>query len=459
VERWCLELTAISSKINAIAFHKNSIGSFIVPVSKTSFKKMVWCCVAEPLGPEESAHLDILDDKYRGQRLAVGKSGIQPIPSNSAKPDPYDSLVSVTCPAGVRPGQMLQVNSLDGTRAVHALVPEGVRPGQTFIVEFPPQKVFERVMQAEPVKPPPSFENSLDDWLTSEAQVPVATEQRNEETHGTLQPVPAWVAPSSAAPKRNEKGEAREPPVSPKLPENPVQSFLEQIEDFLAPTPDVVPAPMPKKSMARTKEGKKGTTRERKRPEVLARKDAVESRRQPSPPQSEAQQKLLLVHIPPGLTAGSFMQVEIPGEHRALMITVPPNTTSFHVAYTPLQAPPMTSAISRTSATSHTPVTPQPVPANQKLLLVRVPSGTSAGTLMHVSVPDEPGRILAAQVPAGNVTEFHVSYEPHPRVDSHGMSSQAAGSRKSGNPFDTPSERDHQHRQYQQREKKSGRSN
>ncbi|EEC50383.1 predicted protein [Phaeodactylum tricornutum CCAP 1055/1] len=380
---------------------------------------MVWCCVAEPLGPEESAHLDILDDKYRGQRLAVGKSGIQPIPSNSAKPDPYDSLVSVTCPAGVRPGQMLQVNSLDGTRAVHALVPEGVRPGQTFIVEFPPQKVFGRVMQAEPVKPPPSFENSLDDWLTSEAQVPVATEQRNEETHGTLQPVPAWVAPSSAAPKRNEKGEAREPPVSPKLPENPVQSFLEKIEDFLAPTPDVVPAPMPKKSMARTKEGKKGTTRERKRPEVLARKDAVESRRQPSPPQSEAQQKLLLVHIPPGLTAGSFMQVEIPGEHRALMITVPPNTTSFHVAYTPLQAPPMTSAVSRTSATSHTPVTPQPVPANQKLLLVRVPSGTSAGTLMHVSVPDEPGRILAAQVPAGNVTEFHVSYEPHPRVDSH----------------------------------------
>ena len=30
---------------------------------------------------------------------------------------------------------------------------------------------------------------------------------------------------------------------------------------------------------------------------------------------------------------------------------------------------------------------------------------------MHVSVPDEPGRILAAKVPPGNVREFHVSYQ------------------------------------------------
>ena len=28
-----------------------------------------------------------------------------------------------------------------------------------------------------------------------------------------------------------------------------------------------------------------------------------------------------------------------------------------------------------------------------------------------MSVPDEPGRILAAQVPPGNVPEFHVAYE------------------------------------------------
>jgi hypothetical protein len=47
----------------------------------------------------------------------------------------------------------------------------------------------------------------------------------------------------------------------------------------------------------------------------------------------------------------------------------------------------------------------------QKLLLVRVPTGTPPGTTLHVSVPDEPGRILAAKVPPGNVQEFHVSYE------------------------------------------------
>jgi hypothetical protein len=40
-----------------------------------------------------------------------------------------------------------------------------------------------------------------------------------------------------------------------------------------------------------------------------------------------------------------------------------------------------------------------------------VPKGTAAGTTLHVSVPDEPGRILAAKVPPGNVREFHVSYQ------------------------------------------------
>jgi hypothetical protein len=47
-------------------------------------------------------------------------------------------------------------------------------------------------------------------------------------------------------------------------------------------------------------------------------------------------------------------------------------------------------------------------------LLVRVPPGTVPGTTLHVSVPDEPGRILAAQVPPGGVQEFHVSYEARP---------------------------------------------
>jgi len=47
----------------------------------------------------------------------------------------------------------------------------------------------------------------------------------------------------------------------------------------------------------------------------------------------------------------------------------------------------------------------------QTLMLVQVPPGCPAGTTLHVSVPNEPGRILAAMVPNGNVSEFHVSYE------------------------------------------------
>lgn len=53
-----------------------------------------------------------------------------------------------------------------------------------------------------------------------------------------------------------------------------------------------------------------------------------------------------------------------------------------------------------------------PAGTKEKLLSVRVPPGTPPGTTLHVSVPDEPGRILAAKVPPGNVSKFHVSYVP-----------------------------------------------
>jgi hypothetical protein len=48
----------------------------------------------------------------------------------------------------------------------------------------------------------------------------------------------------------------------------------------------------------------------------------------------------------------------------------------------------------------------------EKLLLVRVPPGVSPGSTLHVNIPDEPGRVIAATVPP-NCSEFHVSYQPH----------------------------------------------
>jgi hypothetical protein len=48
---------------------------------------------------------------------------------------------------------------------------------------------------------------------------------------------------------------------------------------------------------------------------------------------------------------------------------------------------------------------------NQKLLLVQVPPGIRAGETIHVSIPDEPGRLVAATVPP-NVSKFQVAYQP-----------------------------------------------
>ena len=55
---------------------------------------------------------------------------------------------------------------------------------------------------------------------------------------------------------------------------------------------------------------------------------------------------------------------------------------------------------------------------SEKRLLVRVPPGVAAGMTLHVKIPDEPGRMLSAQVPIGNVQEFYVTYEPEPRSSS-----------------------------------------
>jgi hypothetical protein len=53
----------------------------------------------------------------------------------------------------------------------------------------------------------------------------------------------------------------------------------------------------------------------------------------------------------------------------------------------------------------------------EKLLLVRVPPGVLPGSTLHVNIPDEPGRVIAATVPP-NVSEFYVSYQPHNALQS-----------------------------------------
>jgi len=118
-------------------------------------------------------------------------------------------------------------------------------------------------------------------------------------------------------------------------------------------------------------------------------------------------QPMLQVQVPPGTAPASRLYVSIPGENRTIPAVVPPgNVSSFHVQYESSQqtAPAVVAA---------------PVNNNQKLLLVRVPPGTAPGTMLHVSIPDEPGRVVAATVPP-NVSEFQVAYQPS--NNNHGAS-------------------------------------
>lgn len=108
-------------------------------------------------------------------------------------------------------------------------------------------------------------------------------------------------------------------------------------------------------------------------------------------------QAMMKVQVPPGTSPGSTIHVQVPGETRMIAAQVPPGVSEFHVAYEPTR--------------SSNPSAPAATQA-EELLLVRVPPGTTPGTTMHMQVPDEPGRLLTARVPPGNVSEFHVSYLP-----------------------------------------------
>lgn len=156
---------------------------------------------------------------------------------------------------------------------------------------------------------------------------------------------------------------------------------------------------------------------------------------------SGSTQKLLLVQVPAGVRPGSTIHVEIPGEFRTVAAMVPAGVTSFHVAYTPTvtskeesQSPYLPSDLPKDSP-SRTSTPPQQAPSTlvnkstptgQKLLLVQIPPGATAGTILHVSVPDEPGRILAAKVPMGCVSEFHVAYEARPSAQNRSMLAPAS---------------------------------
>lgn len=229
------------------------------------------------------------------------------------------------------------------------------------------------------------------------------------------------------AEESDDSGLEQMPSLKEKRPDR--LSLVRSLEDFLTPVPDsrqdepdspkTLPAPTPAARGSRySPRGAAGGRRPFSPKDVRDRQMA--HRQAPAPYNSRGYmpsvgQKLLQVQVPPGLPPGSTIFVEIPGENRTVAAQVPPNVSSFHVAYMPqtygTRVPPPTQA--------RAVVVPKPQAGREKLLSVRVPPGTPPGTTLHVSVPDEPGRILAAQVPPGNVSKFHVSYIPSEHVMPH----------------------------------------
>lgn len=296
---------------------------------------------------------------------------------------------TVTVPVGMISGQTITVMAPDGSRTVKASIPNGLGPGDTFLVRLARRREFEQP-PSEIHKTQPNFANALEDWLT-----PIPEAQFNDSSI---------------------------PTISENVSENHLIECKEEAKDeLLHPQEDTNTAECISEQKTNAKSD-------------VPANSTTPRQMQASP------QKLLLVQVPPGLVPGQIMHVEVPGEDRTLSVQIPADVDSFHVSYTPRIPTAASEPLNRLSPPET--FLRQQSPAGQKLLLVRVPPGTPAGTTLHVSVPDEPGRILAAQVPPGNVSEFHVSYEA--RVHSLATATGRRGTVHPSNNPHTKSSKEHQ---------------
>lgn len=298
----------------------------------------------------------------------------------------YFLCQTVKVPNGVSAGDELTVQSPDGKQSVQVNVPKGLKSGDTFLVKLPPP--------SNEIEKAKSFEDVLLDSFLLPTPDTTTTGKPLSVLPG--EPVNATVERAKGFTTRKEKREVPEDEARD-IKQDRSRSFVDVIEDLITPN-------FPEEA------NKQEDRQEHDEFDGNHEHDDISA--------YSGRQKLLLVQVPPGVLPGSTIHVEIPGENRTVAAQVPPNTSSFHVAYTPRgenrakedasmymmshQAP--AHASSKLVHENYTRM-------GQRLLLVRVPPGTPPGATLHVSVPDEPGRILAARVPPGNVKEFHVSYE------------------------------------------------
>lgn len=188
----------------------------------------------------------------------------------------------VTVPPGISPGQAIIVTAPDGSgRTVMVTVPQGMVAGSTFMAEFPPSasspSVVSSSVAAAPAGPPRPAQVEVEPVDYSEMQVlppPPATTQTSEPF--------AQAVPINAGPN----------------------------DTTISSSPNRQPLPTP-------------ISPPQRQPTTVA-------------PSSTNNQKLLLVRVPPGTSAGSTIHVSIPDEPgRLVAATVPPNVSEFHVAFTP----------------------------------------------------------------------------------------------------------------------------
>eukprot|EP00934_Nitzschia_sp_Nitz4_P001369 Nitzschia sp. Nitz4//scaffold3_size479765//392720//393836//NITZ4_000169-RA/size479765-processed-gene-1.263-mRNA-1//1//CDS//3329550965//1369//frame0 len=287
----------------------------------------------------------------QGQKSPVSCSDptrIQPGQTNSFDDEEEMDIIGVAVPPNIQGGQVIHVAHPDKSgRLIRVQVPLGLKPGDVFHVHAPSKAIGARHSFLSL-----ATSNTSGDYDESEATTQQYSSTDYTDGSSTIEPV---------RPPRMRDG----PPVA------------NSIED---------------RSLTRKNGG------------------PTDSRIFHSPALTR-QKGIVKVNVPPGVSPGSTIHVQIPGSNRIVAATVPADCTEFHIEYEIFPSGTSKKTSDQDSRQPTVSREPSAVQTQTKLLLVHVPPGTPAGSVLHIQVPNEHGRLIQAVVPP-NTRAFHVSYKP-----------------------------------------------
>jgi len=291
--------------------------------SKNSERSTMFCCLGD-WGSSGSNKGTSFPGQRRGNALSgLSLGNIQP------------EIVSVVVPQGLCSGDMITVQSPTSGRTTQVMIPSGIGPQGTFTVEFPPASQDDDVRKNNCFQPQSPISIPVID--ADSVTIPVATKVDGNNKIESNPPISSVTVVESRQDVNNSQQE--KPVILVQVPPGtaPGSTLHVQVpgEDRILAAQ--VPPGVSEFHVAYEPGHPEMTPAPLCSPSLVHAFDPTPTSPVASVTDNNQKQSLMLVKVPPGVSPGTTIQVQIPGENRMVSAQVPHGVSEFHVAYEPQQ--------------------------------------------------------------------------------------------------------------------------